>query len=72
MDEVEKVIATIEKGPRTFPRVQIEGIDLPDNLRIAKTKRFPFLVIFRESADEIEISAIKHGHSDLASLLRRS
>jgi plasmid stabilization system protein ParE len=72
MDEVERTFAEIEKGPRTYPALRLEGMDIPENVRFAKTKRFPFLVIFRESADEIEISAIKHGHSDLANVLKRS
>ncbi len=71
IDEVEKTYAAIEKGPQTYPRLQMEGINVSENVRFAKTKRFPFLVIFRESADECEISAIRHAHSDLASLLTR-
>ena len=72
IDEVERTFAAIENGPRTYPRLKLEGLDVPENMRFAKTKRFPFLVIFRESADECEITAIKHAHRDLASLFNRS
>jgi plasmid stabilization system protein ParE len=72
LDEVEKTFAAIAKGPRTYPPLQMEGLSVPENVRFAKTKRFPYLVIFRESADECEVSAIKHAHSDFASLFKRS
>ena len=33
IDEVEKTFAAIEKDPRTYPRLHLEGLDVPENPR---------------------------------------
>jgi len=54
VNELNQVFEKILDGPRRWPRG-------PSDTRRVKLPCFPFLVIYRESRDAIQILAIAHG-----------
>jgi toxin ParE1/3/4 len=54
LTELERAIEQIEYGPHRFPTYE-------SGTRRAALRKFPFLIVFRETADGAEIVAVSHG-----------
>ena len=52
--ELRSALERIQQGPNQFPKLAF-------NTRRKVLGRFPYLVVFRETATEIEIVAVAHG-----------
>jgi plasmid stabilization system protein ParE len=54
VSELERAIAAISEAPRRWPFFQADCRRFP-------LRRFPYLVIYRERAQSIEVLAVAHG-----------
>jgi plasmid stabilization system protein ParE len=52
--ELRSALERIQQGPNQFPKLALKA-------RRKVLGRFPYLVVFRETATEIEIVAVAHG-----------
>jgi len=55
LDELDRAIERIGENPRQFPEYEF-------GTRRIVLRRFPYLVVFRETADGAETIAVAHGH----------
>ncbi len=55
LQELDRAISQTVNSPSRFPTYAADT-------RRVKLRRFPYLVVFRQSADGIEIIAVAHGH----------
>ena len=63
---VDEVLRRIEESPSSFPRW-----DFDTRFQRVVTRRFPYLVFYRELADRTEIVAIAHGAREPGYWLKR-
>ncbi len=64
LDAVHRAVALIEWSPRLYGEV-IAGI------RACPTKRFPFVVYYRDEPQQLIVIAVRHGRDDPAIWQRR-
>ncbi|MEM9597612.1 MAG: type II toxin-antitoxin system RelE/ParE family toxin [Acidobacteriota bacterium] len=58
LDEIERILADVESGPRAFPPVENISGDL--DLRRALLRRFPYSILFLVMQEEIRVVALAH------------
>lgn len=57
LDLVAEVLELVRSNPKLFAIARYD-------LRIARVRKFPYLVVFREDDDQITIVAVYHGSRD--------
>lgn len=55
LDELDRAVSRIGDSPGQFPEY------VPGTRRMV-LDRFPYFIVFRETADGVEILAVAHGH----------
>ena len=62
---VDAALAAVARDPRAYPRVEGE-------LRRALVRRFPYVVMYLEEPDRVEVIAVFHGARDPREWRRRT
>jgi plasmid stabilization system protein ParE len=55
LDELDRAIEQISSSPNRFPIFEF-------GTRRSLLRRFPYFVVFRETASQLEVVAVAHGH----------
>jgi hypothetical protein len=70
LDAVQAALDEITQSPLACPTLILPGLRFKAPLRWLGLGRFPYLVIFEVTDDEIVIYAVVNSHRDLENLLR--
>jgi hypothetical protein len=69
LDAVDNTLAEISRRPQSCPTLIFPTRKLKVQLRWLAVNRFPRLVIFQVTTNEVVIHAVLHSHRDLESIL---
>jgi hypothetical protein len=69
LDALDKTLAHITRRPLTCPTVVFPGRNLKVQLRWCSLNRFPRVVCFEATHDEVVVYAVLHPHRDLETIL---
>jgi len=59
LDELDRILERIRENAFSFPQLEYPE-DLGEHVRRALLKRFPYIVIFKISADQVTVIAVEH------------
>lgn len=58
VDEYERVLHHVERGPEQYARA--ENIESPRDIRQVLMRRFPYILYFELTGDEVVVLAVSH------------